>query len=302
MKADLEWFRTFKAVYEAGTMSDAAKELQISQPSVSLHLNSLETYTGYSLFERNTRKMKPTVHAKQLYHKISEPLLRLAEVENSFRKKSGTEKRATFYIGIFPGLFRQLFVPSLNKLNCDIVILLDDNEGLHQLLEKGSADLIVSDKDMSNRTTSYHLLGTSHLSLIAGSKTDLSGLESIHRDNKKEKKRWLEEQIWYSSVYSTALTEFWKLNFGKEPDFVPNYIIPDMYSILCCLKNETGLAVLPDSLCKEAIEAGEVKVIRDGYAQLENTLYVGQRKNTLAIDKYQQIKELMMNEFIKTHS
>ena len=26
MRADLEWFRTFKAIFDTGTMSDAAKE------------------------------------------------------------------------------------------------------------------------------------------------------------------------------------------------------------------------------------------------------------------------------------
>ena len=42
MRADLEWFRTFKAIFDTGTMSDAAKELNISQPGVSLHLSSLD--------------------------------------------------------------------------------------------------------------------------------------------------------------------------------------------------------------------------------------------------------------------
>ena len=31
MRADLEWFRTFKAIFDTGTMSDAAKELNISR-------------------------------------------------------------------------------------------------------------------------------------------------------------------------------------------------------------------------------------------------------------------------------
>ena len=66
MRADLEWFRTFKAIFETGTMSEAAKELHISQPGVSLHLNSLESYIGYHLFERSKRKMIPNERAKHL--------------------------------------------------------------------------------------------------------------------------------------------------------------------------------------------------------------------------------------------
>jgi DNA-binding transcriptional LysR family regulator len=50
MRCDLEWFRTFKIVYEVGTMSDAARELNLSQPGVSLQLSALESYIGQPLF------------------------------------------------------------------------------------------------------------------------------------------------------------------------------------------------------------------------------------------------------------
>lgn len=60
MQWNLEWLRTFRAIYETGTLSAAAKELFISQPGVSLHLNSLEAYAGYKLFDRSPRKMVPT--------------------------------------------------------------------------------------------------------------------------------------------------------------------------------------------------------------------------------------------------
>ncbi|MBU7570082.1 MAG: LysR family transcriptional regulator, partial [Flavobacterium sp.] len=41
---NLEWYRTFKAVYKSGTLTGAAEVLFISQPGVSLHLSSLENY------------------------------------------------------------------------------------------------------------------------------------------------------------------------------------------------------------------------------------------------------------------
>ena len=75
----MEWFRTFKAVFETGTMSDAAKELSISQPGVSLHLNALEAYIGFPLFKRNTRKMIPNERAKILYQQVCDSLVKLEE-------------------------------------------------------------------------------------------------------------------------------------------------------------------------------------------------------------------------------
>lgn len=40
---NLEWYRTFKAIYKTGTLTGAADALFISQPGVSLHLSSLES-------------------------------------------------------------------------------------------------------------------------------------------------------------------------------------------------------------------------------------------------------------------
>ncbi len=57
MTINLEWLRTFKAIYEHGTLTSAAEALFISQPGVSLHLNSLEGFTGYKLFDRSAKRM-----------------------------------------------------------------------------------------------------------------------------------------------------------------------------------------------------------------------------------------------------
>ena len=83
---NLEWYRTFKAIYKTGTLTGAAEALYISQPGVSLHLSSLEAYVGYKLFDRTSRKMIPTERAKVLFNAINEPLTKLEIVEKTFQK------------------------------------------------------------------------------------------------------------------------------------------------------------------------------------------------------------------------
>lgn len=43
---NLEWYRTFKGIFENGTLTKTAEALFTSQPGVSLHLNALESYIG----------------------------------------------------------------------------------------------------------------------------------------------------------------------------------------------------------------------------------------------------------------
>ena len=300
MRADLEWFRTFKAVFETGTMSDAAKELNISQPGVSLHLGSLETYIGHPLFERNTRRMIPNERAKILYQQVSNSLSKLEEVENSFRKKSGND-RLTLSIGMYPGLFRQLLETHIARLDFNLVMHLEDNDKLLSLLENGSVDLIITTDNNPLRNIVYQTLGNSQFILVAGKETDLSGFSKIDIENKKQVCKWLRSQLWYNTSDRTHLNIFWKLNFNKEPDFAPNYIVPNKYSILHCLSNGSGLAILPDSICREAIEKKEISCLWKGYVDMKNTLYFGQRKNTLLYDEIKQVKVIMTAEFERSH-
>ncbi|WP_203649625.1 LysR family transcriptional regulator [Secundilactobacillus yichangensis] len=60
--------KTFMAVYETRNFSLAAKQLFISQPSVSVQINQLEKELGVSLFDRSGhRQVQPTPAAVKLY-------------------------------------------------------------------------------------------------------------------------------------------------------------------------------------------------------------------------------------------
>ena len=48
-----EWIKTFIAVYETKNFSAAAKQLYISQPTVSLQIKKLEQHFSIKLFYRN---------------------------------------------------------------------------------------------------------------------------------------------------------------------------------------------------------------------------------------------------------
>jgi DNA-binding transcriptional LysR family regulator len=85
---NLEWFRTFKAIYESGSLTGAAEALYVSQPGVSLHLSSLENYVGYKLFDRSSRRMVSTERGKVLYNYIQEAIGKLEEAEEHFHKSA----------------------------------------------------------------------------------------------------------------------------------------------------------------------------------------------------------------------
>jgi len=64
---DLRGLKYFEAVFEAGSISAAAKACFVSQPSISTALSQLEQTLDAPLFVRHARGVFPTAEAKKLY-------------------------------------------------------------------------------------------------------------------------------------------------------------------------------------------------------------------------------------------
>jgi len=59
---DISWdfYRTFLAVLQLGSLSAAARQLGLTQPTVGRHIDSLEEAVGYQLFTRSQQGLLPT--------------------------------------------------------------------------------------------------------------------------------------------------------------------------------------------------------------------------------------------------
>ncbi|SEM49805.1 DNA-binding transcriptional regulator, LysR family [bacterium A37T11] len=297
MQANLEWFRTFRAIYETGTMSGAAKQLFVSQPGISLHLNSLEAYTGFPLFERTARKMIPTEKGKLLYQQLLNSLLCLEDIETRFQRKSGKD-RATVSVGMCVETFQQALEKHIPTLDFNLIMQFGSNEQLVQSLEHGSVDLILTSCTSTANGLIYQPFTAERMVLVAGRDTDVSAFQTICQGNQEPFKKWLRSQLWYNTAADLGvLNLFWLENFGERPGFLPNYIVPNKFSIIRCLSEGNGLAVLPEFLCYETIRNGNIQKIWEGYRPIENTLYFGKRKQSLFMDEIEKIEGMLCQEF-----
>jgi DNA-binding transcriptional LysR family regulator len=67
---DWSLWRSFQAVVQAGSLSGAARALEISQPTVGRHIEQLEDALGVQLFERTLSGLKPNDTALRLYEPV----------------------------------------------------------------------------------------------------------------------------------------------------------------------------------------------------------------------------------------
>lgn len=292
---NLEWYRTFKAVYKAGTLTKAAAVLFISQPGVSLHLSALENYVGYKLFDRTGRKMIPTEKGKVLYNFIIEALSKLEEAEKNFQRS--TEKNTpTISIGMCFETFQITLEQYISTLPFNVIIQFGEYPEMVENLEKGILDLIITPQMVVKNTIEYQEFSSETIVLVGGNEIDTVQFCDLEKNGTiQELEHWLKQQKWYGTTGDMEhLRRFWQLNFNKHPDFRPNYIVPNLNSIVRCLGSGKGLAVVPDFLCRKEIDSGLVKLIWEGKTPLKNTLYFATRKKTMYQEEIQKIKQIFL--------
>lgn len=95
---DISWdfYRTFLAVLQLGSLSAAARQLGLTQPTVGRHIDSLEDAVGYQLFTRSQQGLLPT-----------EPALAMKPYAENFAMTAAAMQRvASGEIGAIKGTVR----------------------------------------------------------------------------------------------------------------------------------------------------------------------------------------------------
>ncbi|MBC7476121.1 MAG: LysR family transcriptional regulator [Candidatus Sericytochromatia bacterium] len=80
-KINLEWYRTFKEIYQCQIITEASNKLGLTQSAVSLQPSNFEKVLNKKLFDRNQRKMIPTEYAKIFYYQVVDLIEKLDNIQ-----------------------------------------------------------------------------------------------------------------------------------------------------------------------------------------------------------------------------
>ncbi|WP_046246530.1 LysR family transcriptional regulator [Hymenobacter terrenus] len=278
---NLEWYRTFKAIYRQGSLTAAAQELFISQPNVSQHLAALESYMGTRLFERTGRRIVPTEPGNLLYAQLVEPLEKLEAVERNF-KKSALRAKPTLHIGVPHEFFSHRLGPRLHALDFQVNVTFGLTENLLAALEKGELHWVVATQKPSKYDVVFEELLTETLLLVAGPALDAAPLNAaLAAHDLPAAEAWLLAQSWYAYGNNLALIRrFWRENFGKRPALVPQLVIPDLNAILGALTAGAGVSLVPHYLCADVLRQQRLQQLWPAAVPATNKIYVATGRQT----------------------
>ena len=113
----LRQLRAYQAIMNAGTVSDAAESLFLSQSSVSRLLASLELEIGFQLFDRRGRRLVPSVEGRRFYQRIEGTLAAIDDISTiaeDVRQSQGLRLRIC---AIGPLLFSRFLADALKRFS-----------------------------------------------------------------------------------------------------------------------------------------------------------------------------------------
>jgi DNA-binding transcriptional LysR family regulator len=166
----LRHIEIFHSVYVTGSVSAAARALNVSQPSVSKTLRHAESLLGFDLFQRTSGRLVPTEDAHALFSEVSEiqdRVYALREAGRNRKRGAGAVLRfsalPSLALNVLPSAVSQ-FLQSHNNVKFDLQTVHHDDM-LRKLYER-ETDIAIAYEVPPAAPLGHRLLGRAELVLL----------------------------------------------------------------------------------------------------------------------------------------
>lgn len=256
----LESMQTFIRVVEAGSISQAAEQMNLAKSVVSKRLQQLEQYLNVTLLTRTTRKQTLTEAGQSYYQHSLRILEDVAEAESLVKNEHGAlAGRIRMAVPLSFGMAHLTHaIWAFNQKHPDVVFDLDFSDRLVNLVEEGF-DLGIRIADLAESSLKARPLTSTKIVLCASP----DYLASHPPIKKPEDLRVGHQFVQYSGgpdswQFSDADGKPWQLK-------MPHGIKTNNGEFNCqSAIRGMGLIFLPDFICYRALQSGElVPVLAD---------------------------------------
>ncbi|MFN4155781.1 MAG: LysR family transcriptional regulator [Paracoccaceae bacterium] len=180
---DLRQIKCFVALVEEGSVTGAARRLNVVQPAVSMSLRKLEDEFGVVLFDRTARGVEVSQKARGLYEICVQILDQVAAAADVLRRDD-VEAPQTLTVGSLPSGEYSLLPVALSAVaeafpNCRITSRHSFNEELLDRVSQGLVDIAVVSQIKKHERLPHDYLGSERLLFVGAPGTGLERMESI---------------------------------------------------------------------------------------------------------------------------
>ncbi|NLW54245.1 MAG: LysR family transcriptional regulator [Clostridiaceae bacterium] len=268
--------KSFVTVIDSGSFSQAAKELALSQPTVSAHINSLEDELSLQLVLRSTKSSTATEAGKLLYTYAKQVLALMDKAEIDLRTFSlKNDNTLRIAVSTIPALyFLPDSLPQLQETFPDLSydIIETDSTGAAAAVFEHRADLAIVGTKLEYEGLLFTKIAEESLLLIAPPQEPyLSAVGIVNPNNlanwpfirrEEGSGTWLESYNFFNS-------------FNIDPEKLNTVAKVNGTSMaLHSVKGGLGYTLLSEQAAKPYIERGEVIDLKSDSADLKRHFWL----------------------------
>ena len=257
MNVNLEYYRIFYYVARYGNFTKAARAMGNSQPNITRAMNLLEQEIHCTLFIRTNRGVQLTPEGEKLYIRVSAAMEQIQTAEEELNASSGLE-HGTISIGASETALNIYLLEKLRTFHMEypgirLKIYNHSTPQAVQAVKNGEIDFAVVTTPTDAETPLKKVDLYPFQEILVGGKTFMAlGSQELS----------LAEVQNYPFICLGRETQTWKFyqqifeRHGLE--LMPDTEVATTDQILPLVKNELGVAFLPEAMAREAIEKGEI--------------------------------------------
>ena len=263
--------RTFVEVYRQKSISAAARNLNLTQPAVSQHINGLEVAVGRRLFIREAGGVTPTTAADELANDIGD---KLDSVENALaqaRARSMNMEGALQIIGHADFLAEVVSPKLLPLLESGIRVRMHSGDGdmIHNMLVEGHCDLGFTAHPITDKRLRSETLMTVPVYAVAAPQV-VARIEQA--DIFAE--ALLQEPMLTYNLELSVMDSWLNKNKIRIDMASPSVVSQDLRALRSLLLSGFGWTVMPAFLCEGYLRSGELQMIEAPVGNTQLSYYM----------------------------
>lgn len=256
---NLRQLKIFVTVCKTESMSQAARELYMTQPAISQTISELEAKLNVKLFDRIKKRLNLTYPGKVLL-RYSKRILNLIEETEHTIEDIANMNQGQLRIGASMTIGTYLLPEILSKFNqeskeIDLPFIIDNTSVIEKMILNNEIDFALVEGPIHSNDINVEPFFNDELYLIISTKHKWNNQETIKPcEIKKENFIMREEGSGTREVIENTMAKF-------DLTYQTTHILNNIEAIKKAIEANVGISILPEIAVKEEVNNGKVSKI-----------------------------------------
>ena len=281
--------KIFTTVADLGGMSKAAKELHITQPSISQAIAELEKYYGVKLFERLSQKIYLTKEGELMLsfsRHILDSFEQMEAAMNQAVEKSSLRIGCSVSVGTC--LIEEILDEAKERIpQCQISVIVTNSSEIEQLILTNEVDVGIVEGILKNKDLVITPVCEDELVLVCNmnhplAKETMVTLDMLQGQDYASRESGSAERNQYEKLFEDAGLQLNRVFCSTNTEAIKNAVIQGR-----------GIAVFSRRMVKQEVERGEMVVIPVRNVAVKRNIDFVMHKNKYISNEIQMMQKIL---------